>query len=555
MTYSGSIDVPASRGRNPIGRRPAWGLALGYVLLYAYGYLSKPVPSSAAIWPADALSFAAFLLLPLRAWPLVTLFMVCSELLLVPLLNWISGEPTASLAVTVSFGLANVLTTACPAGLVRLWRLFRPQARAQLVISPIWIVALFAGVVPGALLGSMTRAHSAGMAFVPADMGLWLLSSVLTIVTFGPAVIGMLLGFSEPARPSARSWEGWAVSGIVAVLFVWFTLVPWPTAGRLVEPMLFAVPLIWLALRFSRRATSIAVAIVASGVVLIAGHGAGAQQHLANIDNWRDVVISIDIFLLTGCGGALLINLMTLKQRALLEELAHEHAQLQHYAQALDSVEESARRATAADLHDGVGQVLAGQSMTLAAMRAHARHPPLAELLDEAAEASREAQEGLRVMIQDLSPPELEHASLDEMLQWLTDLFKTRFGFSVTGRVTTNAELPRDQLRLVYRCIRELLMNACKHSQRRSAEVEVDVSPASVDITVIDEGVGFDVHRALRLSGHRFGLAQLRERVRAAGGVIDIDAIPGEGCRVTVKLPWSSVLSPSPDKPSQFAAG
>jgi signal transduction histidine kinase len=67
--------------------------------------------------------------------------------------------------------------------------------------------------------------------------------------------------------------------------------------------------------------------------------------------------------------------------------------------------------------------------------------------------------------------------------------------------------------------------------------------------------VGFYAHRALRLSGHRFGLAQLRERVRAAGGVIDIDAIPGEGCRVTVKLPLSSVLSPSPDKPSQFAAG
>jgi len=553
MTYSGSTALPASRGRNRIGGQAVWGLALGYVLLYAYGYLSKPVPSPAAIWPADALSFAAFLLLPLRSWPLIMLFMVCSELLSIPLLNWISGEPAASLAVTLSFGLANVLTTAGPAGLVRLWRLFRRQARPQLVISPIWIVALFAGVVPGALIGSLTRAHSAGIAFVPADMGMWLLSSVLTIVTFGPAVIGMLLGFSEPARPSALPWEGWAVSGIVAVLFVWFTLVPWPTAGRLVEPMLFAMPLIWLALRFSRRATSIAVAIVASGVVLIAVHGVGAQ-HFANIDNWREVVISIDIFLLTGCGGALLINLMTLKQRALLEELAHEHAQLQHYAQALDSVEESARRATAADLHDGVGQVLAGQSMTLAAMRAHARHPPLAALLEEAAEASREAQEGLRVMIQDLSPPELEHASLDEMLQWLSDLFKTRFGFSVTGRVTAIAELPRDQLRLVYRCIRELLMNACKHSQRRSAEVEVDVSSASVDITVIDEGVGFDAHHAQRLSGHRFGLAQLRERVRAAGGVLDIDAIVGEGCRVTVKLPLSSVLSPSPDKPSQVAA-
>jgi len=84
-------------------------------------------------------------------------------------------------------------------------------------------------------------------------------------------------------------------------------------------------------------------------------------------------------------------------------------------------------------------------------------------------------------------------------------------------------------------------MNACKHSQRRSAEVEVDVSSSSIDITVIDEGVGFDARHAQRLSGHRFGLAQLRERVRAAGGVLAIDAIVGEGCSVTVQLPARAI--------------
>ena len=50
-------------------------------------------------------------------------------------------------------------------------------------------------------------------------------------------------------------------------------------------------------------------------------------------------------------------------------------------------------------------------------------------LLDEATEASREAQEGLRVMIQDLTPPGLDQASLDETLRWLAEFFETRFGF------------------------------------------------------------------------------------------------------------------------------
>ncbi len=83
----------------------------------------------------------------------------------------------------------------------------------------------------------------------------------------------------------------------------------------------------------------------------------------------------------------------------------------------------------------------------------------------------------------------------------------------------------------------ELLMNARKHSQRHCAEVEVDLSPAAVEIMVVDEGIGFDAHRALPLSGNRFGLAQLRERVRAVGGTLDLDTVVGEGCRVTVRLP------------------
>jgi signal transduction histidine kinase len=301
--------------------------------------------------------------------------------------------------------------------------------------------------------------------------------------------------------------------------------------------MLFAAPLAWLALRFSRRATNIGVVIVATGVVFFAEYGVGIYRDLVNVAGWGEVVISIDVFLVIGCGGALLVNLMTLKQRALLDELAREHTALRDYARALGVAEETARRKTAADLHDGIGQVLAGQSMTLAAMRVHAGHSPLGVLLDEATKASREAQEGLRVMIQDLTPPGLDQASLAETLRWLANFFDTRFGFEVAWRVTGTAELPRERMRLIYRCIRELLMNARKHSQRRCAEVEVDVSAEMVEITVVDEGVGFDPRRAEGSSGKRFGLAQLRERVRAAGGTLALDTVIGEGCRVTVRLP------------------
>jgi signal transduction histidine kinase len=532
---------PAERTDGRLDRRIAWGLMVGYPLLYVLGYLSKSVGGSAAIWPAHALAFAAFMLLPLRAWPLIVLGIVSWEVLARPVLYWVTIQAAAPLSMSLSFALANILTTMGPAGLARMMRLFRRQERFALVISPLWIVALIGGALPGALLGAVTGAQAANTVLAPADVGLWILASVLTIVTFGPMVFGLLLGFSEPTATPVRQWEGWAVSLLVLALFVFFAVVPWRAADPLVEPMLLAIPLAWLALRFSRRATNIGVVIMATGVVFFAGYGVGIYRQLANIDGWRDVVISIDVFLVIGCGGALLVNLMTLKQRALLDELAHEHLALREYARALTAAEETARRKTAADLHDGIGQVLAGQSMTLAAMRMHASHSPLSVLLDEATEASREAQEGLRVMIQDLTPPGLDRASLDETLRWLADYFKTRYGFNVEWRVNGSADFSRDRLRLIYRCVRELLMNARKHSQRHSAEVEVDVSPIMVEITVVDEGIGFDAHRAEPPSGDRFGLAQIRERVRAAGGTIDVDAVVGEGCRVIVRLP-----SPTP---------
>jgi signal transduction histidine kinase len=511
-----------------------------YLALYAFGYFSKPVYGTAAIWPAHAVSFALFSLLPLRRWPWAALVLVCCDLIVSPLLNRLGGPGYGTPISVFGYAFANMLTALGPAALARGFGLLHAENRYQLVVSPLWIVALLAGVAPGSLLGTATWAGGEGVPIAPYDFGLWVLAAVLAIVTIAPAIFEVTSGQSAQAKAAAKSWEVWMIAAAVAALFLWFVLAPWPAVDMLIEPMLLTIPLAWLALRSSPRTTKIAVAVVAAGISVVAGHHVGGDLPTANSPGWPDLVISIDVFLLIGCGGALLINYMTFKQRALLEELAREHAQLRQYAQALDSAEEAARRATAADLHDGIGQVLAGQSMTLAAMRAHANQPKLAALIEEAVEASREAQEGLRLMIQDLSPPELEHASLEEMLKWLAELFRTRFGFAVSYQVSGSRALERDILELVYRSVRELAMNACKHSGRRGAAVGVKVTSRWVNVTVVDEGIGFDTRSILTVSKGRFGLTQLRERVRAAGGTLNIDTAADRGCRVTMWVPmWA----------------
>jgi len=512
-------------------------LVCAYLALYAFGFISKPEYGAAAIWPAHALTFALFMLLSFRRWPVMMVGLVCCDVIANPLLNRFSGLPAGHMLSWLGFAAANVLTTAGPAALARAFGLLRREDRYQPLVSPLWIVALLVGVAPGALMGAAARSYTAGVPIAAADAGLWGLAAVLAIVTMGPAMFGALLGFPVRAQAVAKRWEGWVIGAAVLALFFLFVFATWPAKDVLVEPMLFTIPLAWLALRFSQRTTSIVVAVVAAGISVLAGYRAGGGSSPADTSAWSDVLISIDVFLLIGCGGALLVNFMTFKQRALLEELAREHAQLRQYALALDSAEEAARRATAADLHDGIGQVLAGQRMTLSAMRAHANQPRLAALIEEAVDASREAQEGLRLMIQDLSPPELEHASLEEMLKWLAELFKTRFGFTIDYQVWDGEQLNRENLQLVYRCVRELAMNACKHSGRQAASVEVTASSERVLVTVTDDGIGFDAQRERWASKGRFGLAQLRERVRAGGGTVDLTSVVGGGCRAQVTLP------------------
>jgi PAS domain S-box-containing protein len=311
-----------------IGRRGFLGLFLGYPLVYALGYMAKGDFAPAAIWPADAVAFAAYLALPLRLWPLVAVGAALWELVSVPILNALTGVPAFPLVQILGFAFANCLTALVPASLARAFHLFRSGERAPLVVSPLWIAALVIGVWPGALFGIWTRVHIAGHPLFAADVSLWAIASMVAITAFGPAVIGMLLDFFEPAPARALPWEAWCVSALIAALFVGFAVAPWPLASKLIEPMLLTVPLVWLALRFSRRATSIGVAVVAFGVTVLLARAAQPDLAPATAGPWREVTISTNIFLLTACGGTLLINLMTLRQRALLVELAREHEAL-----------------------------------------------------------------------------------------------------------------------------------------------------------------------------------------------------------------------------------
>jgi len=522
----------------PLGTPAIVFLVLAYPALFILGYALKPWPTApAALWPGYAIPFVAYLRLAPRWWPAVALISAGWELAAYPLIARFVTGASPGIGVELALAAANILTALIPAALSRFLDVSRLEDPALPNPSPLWLLAFPLGVLPGAVLG--TLAHS-GFAFTPAlaqDLAIWEASAVLGIITFSPVVYGLISEPTPDRAAPARPWELLAVGAVTSALSAWLMLVKTPWSTQYPPQFLFGVPLMWLALRFSRAAVSYGVIVAALTVCAASAQDFGAFAGMASRGVWAAVVFPMQLFLVTACGGAHLINLLTLKEHTLVAALGRTNERLHRYAHELDEAEDSARRATAADLHDGVGQLLAGQAMLLGALKPMVAGAMANTLLEDATLASHEAQKGIRTMIQDLSPPELEETSIERVLEGLARLFETRYRFTVSIRVSGHGPVSAELLRVAYRVVRELLFNAYKHSRTDRAEVIVDQFAEHIDIAVVDRGVGFDAARRTSADGASFGLLHLFERLRAVGGSVDLDSAPGQGCRANVRLP------------------
>jgi signal transduction histidine kinase len=86
----------------------------------------------------------------------------------------------------------------------------------------------------------------------------------------------------------------------------------------------------------------------------------------------------------------------------------------------------------------------------------------------------------------------------------------------------------------LFRVVQEALQNAVKYSGARELSVDLQHDRGELMLTIVDDGVGFDVERAW---GKGLGLISIKERVEASGGRLTIQSSPGAGTRLQVKVP------------------
>lgn len=213
---------------------------------------------------------------------------------------------------------------------------------------------------------------------------------------------------------------------------------------------------------------------------------------------------------------------------------------LRALASELSLAEERERRRLAADLHDRLMQTLGVCKMRLAALRKAATSPRLQPLLDEVSDLTEESIRESRSLMFDLSPPVLYELGLEAAVDWLAEETERRHGLDCTVRDDQRRKPLSDDVRVVlFQTVRELLLNVAKHARAQNAVVRLRRQGEIIEISVEDDGRGFELsHLEAGPSGRGgFGLFQIRDRVDLLGGRVEIDSRPGSGCRVVVTAP------------------
>ena len=144
-----------------------------------------------------------------------------------------------------------------------------------------------------------------------------------------------------------------------------------------------------------------------------------------------------------------------------------------------------------------------------------------------------------RTLAHDLRPPGLDAFGLNVALEGLCYDYGARTELAVNYHGLELPELPTAVALSIYRLVQEALTNIVKHAEARQAHVELSRDDGHLCVVVTDNGKGFvsdaEAEQPRRRGG--IGLVSMRERAELLGGTLEIATAPGQGTRLTARIP------------------
>lgn len=349
----------------------------------------------------------------------------------------------------------------------------------------------------------------------------------------GAAVLAgaLVLGLAYATRGLLPSRAWWPTAWVIAMVVLWGALTTVaPSFAWCAVPVAFAV------LRVLPFGWAVGTVVLMTGLLTVA---------------WQRISDDVDPVQVAGPIGVALVTVLAyraldLESRArqeLLDQLVDAQEELAEQQRRTGALSERTRLSR--EIHDSVGQGLSSINLLLqAAEQDWEAHPARARAhVSTAASTARDGLDEVRHVVRDLAPSELADGdsagALAAALQRVAALAPT--GPPVEVRVDGDpVRVPPDVAEAVVRTARGALANVHEHALARRVALTLTYHRDEVVLDVRDDGRGFDpgqVH-ATGIRGH--GLAGIRCRAAALGGLAHVESAPGEGTTVSLRLPLST---------------
>jgi PAS domain S-box-containing protein len=213
---------------------------------------------------------------------------------------------------------------------------------------------------------------------------------------------------------------------------------------------------------------------------------------------------------------------------------------LEDLAGRLIRAQEEERSRIGRELHDHISQMLGLLTIKIDQLRAHpAMTPDVGGALDELRHNTSDITDDVHRLSHRLHSSTLDYLGLVPALQKLAAEFSERHDVAVTF---THASLPRslpsEVALCLFRVAEEGLTNIVKHSNARSARVDIAGGEDGIHLAVEDAGDGFDVTGSTSKTG--LGFVSMQERLRILHGTIRVNSAPARGTTIDVWIPLTA---------------
>jgi signal transduction histidine kinase len=256
---------------------------------------------------------------------------------------------------------------------------------------------------------------------------------------------------------------------------------------------------------------------------------------------FRNILIGSFIFLLLTL--VFLYNRYQLRQKNIYQkELNRQQNELFN---AIAAAQDQERKRIAQDIHDSLGSILSAAKLKLSALK---ESQPL--LSNDQAEKYRvtsqlldEASAELRSISHNIMPATLSKLGLVAALKNLSNTISSHSGLQVSFSAHGFMErIPEQTEMSIYRIVLELINNIVKHAQANKVTVQLIKYPDYINLSVEDNGRGFDYEDALQQK-KGIGLGNILSRVEYLRAKMNVDSVPGRGTTVIIDVPLGNAAT------------